>query len=476
MAEVWEGVDEVLARSVAIKVLHRHLAGDRAFIERFRREAIAAARLAHPNVVTTYDAATEDDEAFIVMELVRGRSVRRVLSDDGPFSAERAVTIGSQVATALAHAHAQGLIHRDIKPANILLCEDADGSVQAKVADFGIAKAMSTPDGELTMTGSIVGTAKYLAPEQVEGHEPDGRSDIYALGITLYEMLCGRAPFSGDTELATALAHLRSDPTPPRRIRPGIPAPLEAAVLHAMARDPEDRPPTAAAFRAELTDIDLGTDDATSLIVRDPTPPAGSDMTSTLAPPRRPSGSRRVLPGVLVVVVIVAVGVLLGLLFSRSGPSPSPSKAPPPAAGAAVPVSSVKPFDPPPGDGTEHDELAALAVDGDPSTFWETSHYNGPHFGGLKPGVGLILQLNGPTALRQLHVTTSTTGWSADVYVASSPGGTLADWGAPVATQSGIQGDATFDLGHHTGGAVLLWITDPGPDFHAQINEVSLTG
>src|SRR4051794_11747029 len=333
MAEVWEGVDEVLARSVAIKVLHRHLAGDQAFIERFRREAVAAARLAHPNVVTTYDAATEGDEAFIVMELVRGRSVRRALSDDGPFGAERAVTIATQVATALAHAHAHGLVHRDIKPANILLCEDPDGSVQAKVADFGIAKAMSTPDGELTMTGSIVGTAKYLAPEQVEGREPDGRSDIYALGITLYEMLCGRAPFNGDTELATALAHLRSDPTPPRRIRPGIPAPLEAAVLHAMARDPDDRPPTAAAFRAELTDVDLGPDDATSLIVRDPTPQAGTDMTLPVTTARRPSRPRGVPPGVLLVVGIVAVGVIRGLLFPR-GDSPTPSpKAPAAPAG-----------------------------------------------------------------------------------------------------------------------------------------------
>src|SRR4051794_35859851 len=140
MAEVWEGRDEVLTRSVAIKVLHRHLAGDQGAIERFRREAVAAARLSHPNVVATFDAGSDGDDAFIVMELVRGRSVRQVLSEDGPFDVERAVTIALQVAAALHHAHANGVIHRDVKPGNILLCEEPSGWVQAKVADFGIAK------------------------------------------------------------------------------------------------------------------------------------------------------------------------------------------------------------------------------------------------------------------------------------------------------------------------------------------------
>src|SRR4051812_14874670 len=176
MAEVWEAHDDVLARAVAVKVLHAHLASDRAFLERFRREAIAAARLAHPNVVATFDAATEGDEAYIVMELIRGRTLRQLISSDGALPPEKAVTIAMQVADALRHAHGHGTIHRDVKPANILLCED-DGQIQAKVADFGIAKAAGAFGHDLTRTGMVVGTAKYLAPEQVKGTEPDARSD-----------------------------------------------------------------------------------------------------------------------------------------------------------------------------------------------------------------------------------------------------------------------------------------------------------
>ena len=278
----------------------------------------------------------------------------------------------------------------------------------------------------MTQTGTIVGTAKYLAPEQVEGHEPDGRSDIYALGVDALR----DAVRAGARSAVTPSWRRRwptSAATPPRRGASGQGYPLHSRPpsCHAMARDPDDRPPTAAAFRAELTDVDLGPDDATSLIARDPTPPAGNDMPID---PRARRAAVSVPPGAAgrcwSSSVIVAVGVLLGLLFSRSGPSTSSSKAPPPAAGAGRTISSVKPFDPPPGDGTEHDELAALAIDGDPSTFWETSHYNGPHFGGLKPG-----RRTDPSAQRADRTCASCTspraptGWSADVYVASSPGG-----------------------------------------------------
>ena len=245
MAEVWEAVDQVLDRPVAIKVLHPHLAGDQAFVERFRREAIAAARLTHPSIVAIYDTHSSEGEEAIVMELVRGMSLRKHLDDTGALTAPEAVAIGVRVAEALATAHRAGLVHRDIKPANILLCEDE----RVMVADFGIAKLT---DADHTTEGTVLGTAKYLAPEQVSGTAVDARTDLYSLGIVLYEMVCGRVPFSGDTDTATVLARLHQDPTPPRQIRPEVPQALEAVILHTLQRDPDDRPGSADALRTEL--------------------------------------------------------------------------------------------------------------------------------------------------------------------------------------------------------------------------------
>ncbi|MET0159030.1 MAG: protein kinase, partial [Acidimicrobiales bacterium] len=201
MAEVWEAVDQVLDRPVAIKVLHPHLAGDQNFVDRFRREAIAAARLTHPSIVAIYDTHSSDGDEAIVMELVRGISLRKHLDDHGPLPAGEAVDIGARVAEALESAHRAGLVHRDIKPANILLCDDK----RVMVADFGIAKLT---DADHTSEGTVLGTAKYLAPEQVSGTAVDARTDLYSLGIVLYEMVCGRVPFSGDTDTATVLARL----------------------------------------------------------------------------------------------------------------------------------------------------------------------------------------------------------------------------------------------------------------------------
>jgi len=206
MAAVWEAEDKVLTRRVAIKVLHPHLAGDDAFRTRFRREAVSAAKLAHPHIVTTYDTGRDAEVAYIVMELVEGTTLARLLKAQGPLPVAKGVDVAVQVADALSCAHAHGVVHRDVKPANILLREDG----HVKVADFGIAKAGAGND--LTRTGVVMGTAKYLSPEQVSGSPADAGSDIYALGIVLYEMLCGAPPFVGDTELSTAVARLTAAP------------------------------------------------------------------------------------------------------------------------------------------------------------------------------------------------------------------------------------------------------------------------
>ncbi|MDP9389540.1 MAG: protein kinase, partial [Actinomycetota bacterium] len=313
MAEVWEGYDDVLARPVAVKVLHPHLAADASFAERFRREAVAAARLTHPGIVATFDTGTDGDVAFIVMELVRGRTLRDALTEADSLPPAVAVPIAAEVAAALEHAHQAGLVHRDIKPANILLCEH-DGEtaplLRVKVADFGIAKlqAQAATGGDLTQTGTVVGTARYLSPEQVQGRPPDGRSDVYALGVVLYEMLCGRAPFAADSDLATALQHVRGQPPPPRQLRSTIPARLESVVLRALAKDPADRYQSAAEMEAALRASSVvegeeeqhkEPDDAVPHVVRHPTPPSG--VPALTRPP-----SRRLVGPALVAVVAVA--------------------------------------------------------------------------------------------------------------------------------------------------------------------------
>jgi serine/threonine protein kinase len=246
MADVWIAEDRVLGRRVAVKILHRQFAEDAAFVERFRRESQAAAGLSHPNIVAVHDWGRDGDTYFIVMEFVQGRDLRDLLRSEGALPPRRVAEIGSAVGMALAAAHNQGLVHRDIKPANVLLT--LEGVV--KVADFGIARADDSE--QLTQTGAVIGTAAYFSPEQAEGHPADPRSDIYSLGVVMYELLTGAPPFSGENSLAIAYQHIQRVPEPPSRLRPDVPPGLEAIVLKAMAKDPADRYQTAAEMVEDL--------------------------------------------------------------------------------------------------------------------------------------------------------------------------------------------------------------------------------
>jgi eukaryotic-like serine/threonine-protein kinase len=249
MADVFLGNDRLLDRQVAIKMLFPEFAVDPNFVERFRREAQAAANLNHPNIVSVYDWGRSASTYFIAMEYVDGRTLADILRSNGHLTSKQAAEIASEVAAALGYAHAAGLVHRDIKPANILI--GTNGSV--KVADFGIARALNAPtESHLTQAGAVMGTSTYFSPEQAQGMQPDPRSDLYSLGVVMYEMIAGRPPFTGENPVSIAYRQVHDYPTPLNQLVADVPRPFEAIVAKLLSKDPAVRYSTADALREDL--------------------------------------------------------------------------------------------------------------------------------------------------------------------------------------------------------------------------------
>ena len=245
MAEVYAAHDRLLDREVAVKVLRERFREDATFTARFQDEARNVARLSHPNLVVVFDTGVDADQPFIVMERIRGRTLQEAL-DAGGLTEDRGLQVAADVCGALAYAHQNLLVHRDVKPGNIMLAED--GSV--KVTDFGIARAMS--DETVTATAAVLGTAAYLSPEQAQGHRVDTRSDLYSLGVVLYELLTGKVPFSGDSAVSVALQHVRAEPEPPRRLVPTVSRDAETIVMRLLTKDPDRRYQQAEDVRVDL--------------------------------------------------------------------------------------------------------------------------------------------------------------------------------------------------------------------------------
>ncbi len=482
MAEVWLATDTSLSRQVAVKVLKSGLATDPVVAERFRREAITVARLSHPNIVAVHDTIDYDGRQAVVMQLINGKSLRQLLDEQKRLSPELTMHIGACVAGALDAAHTAGLVHRDVKPGNILITPDG----RVLLADFGIAKGLGSTD-DLTSDNVMMGTAKYLSPEQVRGKKLDGRADLYALGLVLYECLAGRVPFLGESDADTALARLQREPTDLARLRPTLPYGLSNLIHQLLARNPDDRPGTGGELKARLTRIASGVDDPTTTI----TPPRGTSINTPTSPerpaperptPERPasnstrqstsrpiiappprdrtptSGSPRGVPArhfqqrrtptIVVMVLLLLAVIMIALLWPSKAPANPALPAPVPTqaaaaatsvAGASGPISivAVTSFDPDdPNQGTENPDQVGLAIDRNAATAWTTNCYESQYFGG-KSGVGLVIELSTP-AVGTVAITMKNAPYQLEVFASSAATipPSVESWGAPVQRKS----------------------------------------
>jgi len=465
MSSVFRARDHQLEREVAIKILHQHYAEDPEYLERFRREARAVARLSHPNIVTVIDRGDDDGRQYIVFEHVKGENLKELVLRTGRLPVQQALELALHIADGLSFAHEHGLVHRDVKPQNVLLSSEGE----VKVTDFGIARSLHMEHG-VTQTGTVLGTGEYLAPEQASGKPVSPATDVYSLGVVLWELLAGDVPFVGDNFVAVALRHVNEPPPSLRERRPDVSPRLDAAVQRALAKDPARRFPSMAAFAQELRAClaepvgatQMPADDLEHTLVTRPPAPAP-------APVRRPRRRRGPLfYGLLAFVITGAAFTAVVLLLGGAGHHGVLGGGGGGSSGKPVQLHGLAGYDPPPGDGVEGNAVAGDATDGSRLTSWSTETYRGPDFAGLKTGVGLVLAAGSPVKLAHLTLTTPTPGFTAEIQAGDSPSGGFTADSSPQTVDGTTK---TFDLDGHTASYYVIWITKPSVD-RIEISEV----
>src|SRR3954470_11259556 len=473
MSTVYRAFDATLERRVAIKLMHREIASDSAQLERFRREARAVAQFSHPHIVGVIDAGEDDQRPYIVFEYVEGETLKDRIRRCGRLPIDESLAYAIEISRALGAAHAALIVHRDVKPQNVLI--DPEGS--AKVTDFGIARSLEE-DG-LTADGRVLGTTDYVSPEQALGHDVTGQSDLYSLGIGLYEMLTGEVPFRGENQVAVAMKHVREAVPDVQVRRPQASAQTAAIVERLTAKDLHRRYQSAQEVERDLEDA-LTVETARS-------GQATAEATTVLR--TLPEPKRRRLPlrlrhpawlfAAAVVVVLAAVAIILFGLRERTerGTGPPPAEKPPSGLQAvSLGQDSAHAFDPPPGDGSEHSDEVAFAVDRDKSTTWSTESYSGGTLN--KPGVGLYVDASPGVAAGALQVSTPHDGWAASVYAAASgPPDKLGDWTqlAPNVTVKGNKERWQFTTRGKRYRYYMLWVTSlPPGQQQVRVSELTL--
>jgi eukaryotic-like serine/threonine-protein kinase len=451
MSSVFKARDMLLERSVALKVLHPHFTEDDQYVERFRREARAVASLSHPNIVTILDRGEDEGRQFIVFELVEGRTLAEVLQAEGRLPVRRALEIAIQVALGLGFAHEQGLVHRDVKPQNVIL----NGDGRAKVTDFGIARSLDVQG--VTQSGAVLGTSNYIAPEQASGRPVDRTTDVYSLGVVLFELLTGEVPFPGESFVAVAMQHVSEPPPSVLEVRPDVPLRVARAVDRALEKDPAQRFATMDAFAAELQAClaELGS-----------RPGLDADVTLVRHAPVVRRRRRRLLPAGLVALGLLLLAAAVAALLLHRSSSQHPTRSSKPAAPTRpVHLAGVASYDPY-GDHAEHNEDVSKASDGSLGTYWTTEHYDAF----TKPGVGLVLAAPRAERMTRVTVRTDTPGFRARIESGSSQSGPF----SPASPLRTVGSTTRFPV--HGGAAryYVVWITKL--DGLAHVNEVKAVG
>ena len=545
MAVVWRATDLQLKREVAVKMLKPSSANDVTLAERFRREAISLARLHHPHIMPVYDCVDEDGQVALVMRLINGQSLRDLLDSQKPsngrahtLTVHTTVHIGRAVASALSLVHEHGIIHRDIKPGNIMMVRTGE----IWLTDFGIAKGVKSDQDDntdLTRADLMMGTAKYLSPEQVQGKELDGRADIYSLGLVLYECLAGHVPFRGSNDQQVAIARLQRDPTPLAGIRNDVPSTVTEVVHKMLRRKPENRYQTAdevvealdAAMRhvhdavtppsglengqrtrtqrsntldplmqkrveeakaraggevpsAPADQTPEQAERRAAAQKRDATPKSTPRSAEALPKTQRTRTKRNMAPVAAIIAGALVMAVLLwnGLQDTRSStvaPGPSASV---PVVGQAT-LKAVRSYDPNGDDGSENETQVPLMMDNNPATVWTTVCYGDKYFGS-KGGVGLVLELSG-NGIGTITANFANGPWNAEVYAstAETAPSTFEDWGLRVANSYGdTAGIGTFSV-QTPGKWMLLKLVEVGRSvgcsntnpYKGSISELSFT-